>query len=329
MQLSSNDLVLVTGATGLVGSHVAEQARQKGLRVRTLVRSGADTTLLQKWGCELVTGDLDQPESLAAACRDVTVVIHCAARVGDWGPTDDYRRVNVEGTKALLEAALAAGTLARWVQISSLGVYEGRDHYGTDEATLPSTTGIDGYTLTKVESELLVCDYIRNRKLPAVVLRPGFIYGPRDRTVLPRLLDRLRSGKFAFLGSVDKLMNNTFVGNLCEAIWLAVERDDVVGEVFNIRDPRAVTKREFIDIVCDSVGLSHPKKIVPLPVAKLLARLMESTWKLLGKKEAPLLNSARIKFLGLNLDFSIDKAIRQLKYQPSTDFRDAMKASLK
>ena len=81
--------------------------------------------------------------------------------------------------------------------------------------------------------------------------------------------------------------------------------------------------------MCDAVGLSHPKKIVPLPVAKLLARLMESTWKLLGKKEAPLLNSARIKFLGLNLDFSIDKAIRQLKYQPSTDFRDAMKASLK
>ena len=329
VQLSSNDLLLVTGATGLVGSHVAEQARQKGLRVRTLVRSGADTTLLQKWGCELITGDLDQPESLTAACRDVTVVIHCAARVGDWGPTEDYRRVNVDGTRSLLEAALASGKLARWVQISSLGVYEGRDHYGTDEATLPSTTGIDGYTLTKVESELLVCDYIRNRKLPAVVLRPGFIYGPRDRTVLPRLLDRLRSGKFAFLGSVDKLMNNTFVGNLCEAIWLAIERDDVVGEVFNIRDPRAVTKREFIDTVCDAVGLSHPKKIVPLPVAKLLARMMESTWKLLGKKEAPLLNSARIKFLGLNLDFSIDKAIRQLGYQPSTDFRDAMKASLK
>lgn len=329
MQLSSHDLLLVTGATGLVGSHVAEQARQKGLRVRTLVRAGADTTLLKQWGCELVTGDLDQPESLKAACQDVTVVIHCAARVGDWGPTEDYRRVNVGGTKALLEAALATGTLARWVQISSLGVYEGRDHYGTDEATLPSTTGIDGYTLTKVESELLVCDYIRNRKLPAVVLRPGFIYGPRDRTVLPRLLDRLRSGKFAFLGSTDKLMNNTFVGNLCEAIWLAIERDDVVGEVFNIRDPRAVTKREFIDTVCDAAGLNRPKKIVPLPVAKVLARLMESTWKLLGKKEAPLLNSARIKFLGLNLDFSIDKAIRQLGYKPSTDFRDAMKSSLK
>ncbi len=328
MQLSSQDLILVTGATGLVGSHVAQQARQQDLKVRALVRAQADTTLLQQWGCELVQGDLDQGEKLKSACENVTVVIHCAAKVGDWGPTEEYRRVNVEGTRLLIEAALAVGTLKRWVQISSLGVYEGRDHYGTDEATAPCTTGIDGYTLTKVESELLVCEYIRERGLPAVVLRPGFIYGPRDRTVLPRLLNRLRAGKFAFLGSPDKLMNNTFVGNLCEAIWLAIERDDVIGEVFNIRDPRAVTKREFIDTVCDAAGLKRPSKVVPLPVAKLLASLMEATWKILGRQEAPLLNSARIKFLGLNLDYSIDKAMRRLGYHPSIDFRDAMKFSL-
>ncbi|MCA9059515.1 MAG: NAD-dependent epimerase/dehydratase family protein, partial [Planctomycetaceae bacterium] len=237
MNLTDTDLILVTGATGLVGSHVAEQARQRGLRVRALVRSGAKTDLLQQWGVEIVPGDLDQPESLRSACDGATVVIHCAAKVGDWGPTEDYRRVNVDGTRALLDAALATGSLKRWVQISSLGVYEGRDHYGTDETTQPSTAGIDGYTLTKVESEQLVCDYIRDRGLPGVVLRPGFIYGPRDRTVLPRLMERLSSGGFKYLGNTDKLMNNTFVGNLAEAIWLAVERDDVVGEVFNIRDP--------------------------------------------------------------------------------------------
>ena len=174
----------------------------------------------------------------------------------------------------------------------------------------------------------MVCDYIRDHKLPAVILRPGFIYGPRDRTVLPKLTERLRSGKFAYLGSPDKLMNNTYVGNLCEAIWLAIERDNVLGEVFNIRDPRAVTKREFIETVCDAAGISKPSKIVPLPIAKFLAKAMETTWRLLGKNEAPLLNSARIKFLGLNLDYSIDKAIRKLGYAGSTDFRDAMPLSI-
>lgn len=324
MQLNNQDLILVTGATGLVGSHVAEQAVKKGLRVRALVRAGAKVNLLQQWGVELIEGDLDQPESLMKACQGATLVIHCAAKVGDWGKTEDYRSINVDGTRALLDAALASGSLKRWIQISSLGVYEGRDHYGTDEATKPSTLGIDGYTLTKVESELLVCDYIRERQLPAVVLRPGFIYGPRDRTILPRLMDRLKSGKFAYLGSTDKLMNNTYVGNLCEAIWLAVERDDVIGEVFNIHDPRAVTKKEFMETVCNTAGIECPKKVVPLPIARTIAAGMESVWKLLGKKEAPLLNSARIKFLGLNLDFSIEKAIRQLGYKPSKDFADAM-----
>ena len=328
MQVTSHDLVLVTGATGLVGSHVAEQAVQRGWRVRALVRPNADLSFLRGLNVELVPGDLDQPESLKSACDGVTIVIHCAAKVGDWGRTEEYRRINVAGTKSLMEATLATQTLKRWVQISSLGVYEGKDHYGTDEATAPCATGIDGYTLTKVESELLVCDYIRDRRLPGVVLRPGFIYGPRDRTVLPKLADRLRSGKFAFLGSSDKLMNNTYVGNLCEAIWLAIERDDVVGEVFNIRDPRAVTKREFIDTVCDAAGIVKPTKIVPLPIARFLANAMETTWKLLGKRDAPLLNSARIKFLGLNLDYSIDKAVRQLGYAPSTDFRDAMPLSI-
>jgi nucleoside-diphosphate-sugar epimerase len=327
--LGTADLMLVTGGTGLVGSHVAEQARSRGLRVRCLVRGGANAAFLRNLGCELVEGDLDQPASLAAAVAGVTVVVHCAAKVGDWGPTEGYRRVNVDGTRALLEAATATGLLKRWVQISSLGVYEGRDHYGTDEATEPSSAGIDGYTLTKVESEKLVVDWMRSKGLPGVVLRPGFIYGERDRTVLPRLLERLRSGKFAYLGSPEKLMNNTWVGNLCHAVWLAIERDDVTGEVFNIRDPRLVTKREFIETVCAAAGLERPRKIVPIAVAKVLARVLEGLWRLLKRQEAPSLNSARLKFLGLNLDYSIDKAIRRLGYSPPADFRDAMPGAVK
>ena len=180
MQLTDGDQILVTGATGLVGSHVAEQARKRGIRVRALCRPAADSSLLRRWGVEIVAGDLDDAASLKTACVGATVIVHCAAMVGDWGQTAEYRRVNVHGTRTLLDAAMATGTLKRWIQISSLGVYSGGDHYGTDETTAPNTDGIDGYTLTKVESEQLVCDYITQRQLPAVVLRPGFIYGPRD-----------------------------------------------------------------------------------------------------------------------------------------------------
>lgn len=324
MRLTEDDLILVTGATGLVGSHVAEKMRQQGHRVRALCRHTADTSFLQSIDVELVTGDLNDSSAMAEACRDISVVVHCAAKVGDWGPTSEYRRVNVEGTRLLADAALASARLKRWVQISSLGVYSGSDHYGTNESTPPNTDGIDGYTLTKVESEQLVLDYVKHKELPAVVLRPGFIYGPRDRTVMPRLFDRLKSGRFAYLGNHDKLMNNTFVGNLCSAVQLAIENDDVTGEVFNIRDPRAVSKKEFMDTICSAAGIPFPKKIVPLHIARFLSWHMEKLWKLLGKKEAPLVNSARIKFLGRNLDFCIEKARMKLGYEPPADFRDAM-----
>lgn len=328
MQLTDGDIVFITGATGLVGSHVAEQACKRRLRVRALCRAGSDTTFLKQAGVEIVEGDLGNQASLKAGCDGAAVVIHCAAMVGDWGPTEMYRKINVEGTRSLLDVAQSSGSLKRWIQISSLGVYEGTDHYGTDESSQPSTQGIDGYTLTKVESEQLVRDRISESHLPAVVLRPGFIYGPRDRTVLPRLMEKLANGKFAYLGNTDKLMNNTFVGNLCEAIWLAIERDDVVGEVFNVRDPRAVSKKEFMDTICDAAGFPRPKKVVPIAVARTLASGMEKLWKLLRRRQAPLLNSARIKFLALNLDFSIDKATEELGYSPSTDFTSAMQQTV-
>ena len=328
MTLNDSDLILITGATGLVGSHFAEQMRKRGYRVRALVRKPSQCTDLVSWGVDLVEGDMTNRDSLRRASNGVTVVVHCAAKVGDWGPTDAYRSVNVDGLRDLLEAVKAQTTLKRFVHVSSLGVYPARDHYGTDEFEPVSTTGIDGYTLTKVEAENIVREHIRERQLPAVVLRPGFIYGPRDQTIIPKVLARLKSGGFKFLGTGQQLLNNTYVGNLVEAIFLAIEKDDVVGEVFNITDDRLVSRREFIGTLCDNAGIPVPNKSVPLPVAKTLANLMEGLYRLLGKQEAPLLSSARIKFLGLNLDYSIDKARRILGYTPSTDFTDAMRTTV-
>ncbi len=328
MQITSEDLVLVTGATGLVGSHVAEKYARAGHRVRAVVREPSDRSLLDEWGVEQVVGDMTNVESLRRAAEGATVVVHCAAKVGDWGPVEDYRTVNVEGLRHLLEAVEATGVLKRFVHVSSLGVYASRDHHGTDESEPPNKSGIDGYTLTKVESEELVLAHVAETDLPAVVLRPGFVYGPRDRTVFPRLMARLKDGSFKFLGDGSKLMNNTYVANLVHAVDLAVERDDVLGKVFNVRDPRLVSKREFMNAICEHAGYEKPTGQVPLGVAKVLATLMEGTAKMLGKKEAPLLSKARIKFLGNNLDFCIDKAKRELGYAPPTDFNEAIATTM-
>ncbi len=328
MEFNQEDLLLVTGATGLVGSHVVEEARRQGIPTRALCRSTADRKLLDTWGVEQVLGDLNDRSAIDAAVNEATIIVHCAAKVGDWGPTADYRRVNVEGLAGLLDAAQSTGTLRRFIHISSLGVYRARDHHGTDESEQPSTSGIDGYTLTKVEAEQLVTDRIAKANLPATVLRPGFIYGPRDRTVVPRILERLESGMFKYLGPGTQLMNNTYVGNLVEAVFLALQTDEALGRVYNITDGRLVTKKEFIETIAKAAGLPAPTGHVPLPVARVLAAGMETAWKLLGKQEAPLLSSARIKFLGLNLDYSIDRARRELDYNPPTDFAEAMPSTV-
>lgn len=340
MEFQSDDILLVTGATGLVGSHVCQRARELGIKTRALVRESSDKTLLGEWGVELIYGDLNDLNALEQATRGATALVHCAAKVGDWGPIDGYRRVNVDGTRALLEAVEKAGTLKRAVHVSSLGVYQARDHHGTDETEPVSLSGIDGYTLTKAESEQLVRSHIDNNKLPATILRPGFIYGPRDRTVLPRITERLRIGGFKFLGTGNTLLNNTYVGNLVDAVFLALEKDEHIGEVFNITDGHLVTKREFISSIASLAGYPVPEKNVPLFVAKSLAVQMEFWQRLYDrwcpfdwywlpeKNKAPLLNNARIKFLGLNLDFSIDKAKQKLGYEPKVQFETGIQQAI-
>ena len=340
MEFQSDDILLVTGATGLVGSHVCQRARELGIQTRALVRESSDKTLLSEWGVDLVYGDLNDLEALDQAARGVTALVHCAAKVGDWGPVEKYRKVNVDGTRALLEAVEKAGTVKRVVHVSSLGVYQARDHHGTDETEPVSVSGIDGYTLTKAESELLVRKHIDEKKLPAIILRPGFIYGPRDRTVLPRITERLRIGGFKFLGTGKTLLNNTYVSNLVDAIFLALEKDEHIGEVFNITDGSLVTKREFISSIASLAGYPVPENNVPLFVAKSLAVQMEFWQRLYDrwcpfdwywlpeKNKAPLLNNARIKFLGLNLDFSIEKARQKLGYKPKVQFETGIQQAI-
>ena len=322
-------ILLVTGATGLVGGEVIAQAADRGWTVRALTRSGPPDDLADL-PVDWRTVDFDRVESLAEAADGVTHVVHAAAKVGDWGPVEQYIDANAGGTRRLIES-LGDAPVERFVQISSLGVYPARDHHGTDETEPVATSGIDGYTLSKIKAEQVVRD-AAEAGLRAVILRPGFVYGPRDRTVIPRILERVRSGQFAYLGSGDQLMNNISVVNLADAILqaLTVDYETVTAEglELNLTDPRLVSKREFVGSVAEGAGLKPPSRQVPLPVARGVAKVLEAVWRWRGKQEAPLLSQARIKFLGLNLDYSSDRARRCLGYAPQLDFRDAIAATM-
>ncbi|NLX95292.1 MAG: NAD-dependent epimerase/dehydratase family protein [Rhodopirellula sp.] len=319
--------ILITGATGMVGTAVARRAVEAGHPVRAMVRATSDCSELKPFGVEFVEADIGLPETLPAAVKDVDIVVHAAAHVGDWGPAEKYRAINVVGLEHLLNAVEREGRLARWIQISSLGVYPAGDHYGTEETSPVDLAGLDGYTRTKAEAEVLLKRHMEEYQVPAVILRPGFIYGPGDRHVVPRLIERIEAAKMKIIGDGRKVLNNTYVGNLVDAILLAVERDKAAGEVFNIRDERLVTRVEFIGTIADYLGRPRPRRI-PLWLARSLVGPIEAMARARGKTEAPILTRARIKFMTLNLDFSIAKAKQTLGYQAHVDFQDGMRQAL-
>jgi nucleoside-diphosphate-sugar epimerase len=327
MTTTESKTIFITGATGLVGSHAAEEALRRGHRVRALVRGSSDTRWLDAWGVDKVPGDLEDPDALRRGVAGADWVFNCAAKVGDWGTLEEFRKLNVAAFRHLLDAA-ADARVERFVHVSSLGVYEGRDHFGTDETTPPAANSLDAYTRSKVEAEELALSYVGQRGLALSIVRPGFIYGPRDRTVLPKLLHSLRTGRFAYFGSGDQALNCIYVKNLVHGIFLAAEVPEAVGQVFNLTDGQRVSKREFIGRVAELAGLRPPRRKIPLWLAWTLAILLERRARRLGAIEPPLVNKARYKFLGLNLDYSIARAERVLGYHPPYTTEEGLVESL-
>jgi nucleoside-diphosphate-sugar epimerase len=315
---------LITGATGFIGGHVVDSCLERDQQVSAIVRPTSDASNLERRGVTLHRGALTDAGLVRAAIAETDVVVHCAAKVGDWGPLEEYRAVNVEGLRVLLDACKGQA-LSRFIHLSSLGVYAARHHHGTDESEPLPRRHRDSYSQSKVEAEQLARHYYDEFGVPVVVLRPGFVYGPRDRTVMPRLIEGLRRRAVRYPGARgQRALNTIYVGNLVQAVWLAVANEQAVGQVYNLTDGEAVSKRRFIEAVADAMGLPHPHLMPPYWLAWVVTWCSEVLARLRGKQEAPIFNFTRLKFLGLDLDFSIEKARSELGYRPRWSFDDAM-----
>ena len=316
--------VLVTGATGFLGGHVVDACVRRGWATTALARPESNTRDLEMRGIPIARCDPADGVGLRQAVVETDVIVHCAAKIGDWGPHEDYVRANVENLRVLLDACKGQA-LSRFVHLSSLGVYGHRHHYGADEtASLPARHR-DGYSHSKVLAEKLALQYYRDFGVPVVVLRPGFVYGPRDRTVMPRIIETLRKRAARYPGAKGgRALNTIFVRNLVEAIFLAIGAEGAVGQVYNLTDGEPVSKRRFIEKIADAFGLPYPTRTPPLWLARLVTWGAESIAKARGASEAPNFNFTRLKFMGYNLDFSIEKARRELGYHPRYSFDDAM-----
>lgn len=322
MSKQSAKTYLVTGSTGLVGSHLVEFLVKQGHTVRCFIRPNSDTSFLDTLRVETIQGDLTKAVSLDRAVAGVDVVFHCAAMVSDWADRETMTRINVGGTQNIIDACLKHN-VKRLVMVSSLAVL-GMDKQVNANETAPYVYTGDNYNYTKIESEKAVMQAHREKNLPAVIVRPPYIYGPRDRQLLPRIVKFLKEEKFKFIGSGENPISLVYVKNLVQAMYLASESDKAIGQIYHITDGQDISRKEFITTLAEKLGYPKPTKSVPTGVAKIACPVLVGLNKITRSKTPPLLNKFRMKFLDTYLTFDISKARKELGYDPKYSFDKAL-----
>lgn len=316
----------VTGGTGMVGSHLIERLVKEGYHVKALVRPTSDTSVLAQLPVEKCYGDItDPPNILRPLVSDCEYVFHIAAMVDDWASRQEMYRANVIATKNLMDACMG-GALKRFVFIGSMAVLGMDTQIDLDETAPYVYTG-DNYNFTKIEAEKLVTRYAKEKKFPAITLRPPYIYGPRDRQFFSRVFTALRDKNFIYIGDGNNPFTIVYVKNLVEALILAAKAPtSCEGEIYHITDGVAITRRELIEMICDLVGYEKPTKSVPVWLAAALCPIFEFFGKIF--KKTPRLNKFRFKFMVPHMTFKIDKARRDLGYNPPFNQRQALKETI-
>jgi len=321
---------LVTGATGLLGSHIVEQLRKRDLPVRVLVRPNADTRFLDRLGVEKVRGDLQDADSLHEACQGCQCVYHSAAKVGDWGPWEEFQRITIDGTKSLLDAAVKA-RVKRFVHISSISAYG----YVNGDMVLDETAPLGQnlyrwsyYSKAKVRAEELVWQAYEEKGLPVTVIRPSWLYGPRDRASIGRLINAIRSGRAKLIGDGTNRLSLAYAGNVAEAAILAAGKDEAIGQAYNCNSDGPITQAQYMGMIAQALGCDPPTRKVPYRLAKSVGFLLEVIGRATGRKEPPMVSRYAVWLIGRHVFFSTDK-IRNLGWTPTVDYQTGIPMTVK
>lgn len=316
---SSARRVLVTGATGQVGSHVVARMLADGWQVRALVRDPSRAGALATQGVQLESGDVLDPVSFARAARGCSVIVHAAAVITPRGGWEVFRRVNLDGTAAAIGAAERAG--ARLVQVSSVAVYGGAARYEsagrTTEDTpfqpLPETAF---YARSKRDSEAMVMEAHAAGRIRATALRPSVVYGRRDRQFVPRI-GRLLSRRMApLVGGGQSTLAIVHAANVADGIVRAATHPDAEGEAFNLAHDHDVTVERFFRLAAEGMGARVRLVPVPLWVAKGALAVVRGALKGAGGRFSVVSNSAQLEFITRDNPFDSAKARAVLGWNP-------------
>lgn len=314
--------LFVTGASGFVGGAVTKRFVERGDAVLAMSRSEKSDAAIAALGGTPVRCDLETVT--AAHIEGAEAVVHCAAFVEQWGPRDAWQRFNVDGTARMLAAAREAG-VRRFIHISTESVlWNGQHLRGADETYPLASDSPYPYAATKAQAEMLVKD-AGGPGFETVILRPRFIWGPGDTTLLPTIEKMAKSGQWMWVNHGRAMTSTTHVTNLVHAIELALSKGRG-GEAYFILDDGVRSMHEMISGIAAARGLTLPERSVPAWFADALAAVCAFAWRMLPLPGEPPITPFSAMILSRDSILNDDKARAEMGYRPVLSVEEGIEA---
>jgi nucleoside-diphosphate-sugar epimerase len=278
--------VLVTGASGFLGRATAAAVRDAGHEVRTFQRRPSGVS-----GVSDVLGTMTDGAAVARAVAGTDAVVHLAAKVSLAGDPADFARVNVDGTRTLVDAARAAG-VGRFVFVSSPSVaHTGSSLVGAGAGPAEPARARGDYARTKAAAELVALG-ADAPGFAVVAVRPHLVWGPGDTQLVGRIVDRARKGRLPLLDSGAALIDTLYVDNAASAMVAALEHatdDDVHGNAYVVTNGEPRPVGDLLAGICTASGVPAPRVHVPAGVARVAGSVVEAVWRVRpGEDEPPM-----------------------------------------
>lgn len=318
---------LVTGGSGFVGSRLIGHLLAHGWRVRALARSAHSAAEVQSLGAEPVRGDLTDAKALLKAMKGCDVVFHVAAHFKLWGDQAVFDRVNIGGTRAIVDAAAATATVRRVIGVSAAAVVMGDPEpmLDVDESLPLKVRGYAPYSSSKAGAERVLLAANNTRPgFETIVLRPPFIWGI-GMPALDEMVETVHAGRWRWVGGGSQALSTCHVDNLCHALLLAADRGRG-GEAYHIADAEQSTLKGFISALLATRGVTAADKAVPFGMAWFMAGVMGAAWRIFRRDGQPPITRQMLRLIGKPFTIRTDKARADLGYAPEVTLAEGLAA---
>jgi len=320
--------LLVTGATGFIGSHLVENLLQLGHKVRVLIRREPEEypfLWLRDGSVEVMKGDITNTTDVVKATRYIDVIFHLAAMLGKWGVTKQtYYQVNVSGTEALIEQSLKGG-VRYFIYLSTTGVM---GWLRTVPADIDHPYApISLYEKSKCQAELKVSQAVTEKNLPATIIRPSHVYGPRDPNTV-KLFKMMKLCRiFPVMRGGHILFQPIYVDDLVRALMSCMDREAALGKTYIVAGMEAKTFKEFFELSARLLGVHVTFVSFPVGLARLTANVGEELGKIVNRE--PFLTRSRVDFFSRQQAYSIARICEDTGFVPKVNVEDGLQRTIR